>query len=215
VPPALVRRLGSKLTPVLDLDLSSSELPKQLFQSVITASVSGTTVPTLANGSAKPQQLPTVDDPNDERVAVIGMACNVPGGEDIGEFWKILVAGQSQHQELPRGTGRFEFETPWRELYTKTKWYGNLIKDYDVFDHKFLKKGPREMLNTEPQHRLLLHAAYQTLERAGYFSKPDYNKHIACFLGPEHVDYASSVNCYAPNAYIAIGSLKNMCAGKI
>ena len=215
VPAALVRRLGSKLIHVLDVDLSTSEMPKQLLQSVGTPSTNSVTIPAAINGQGSVSKHPIDIDPNSDRVAVIGMACNVPGGEDMDEFWKILVAAESQHEELPRGTGRFEFETPWREPYTKHKWFGNFIKDYDVFDHKFFKKGPREMLNTEPQHRLLLHAAYQTLEQSGYFSKPDYDKHIACFLGPGHVDYASSVNCYAPNAYTATGNLKSMCAGKI
>jgi acyl transferase domain-containing protein/acyl carrier protein/SAM-dependent methyltransferase len=215
VPSALVRRLGSKLTHVLDVDLPTSALPKQLLQSADVPSTNGVNIPASIRGQSPARQHPIDIDANDDKIAVIGMACNVPGGEDMDEFWKILVAGKSQHEELPRGTGRFEFETPWREPYTKTKWYGNFIKDYDVFDHKFFKKGPREMLNTEPQHRLLLHAAYQTLEQSGYFSKPDYDKHIACFLGPGHVDYASSVNCYAPNAYTATGNLKSMCAGKI
>lgn len=212
VPPALVRRLGTKLTHVLDLDLSSSDYPRQLFQSSQAPSTNGTIIPASVNVPAAASAI-VPDDPRDERVAVIGMACNVPGGEDMDEFWKILVAGKSQHEELP--AGRFEFETPWRKPHTKSKWYGNLIKDYDIFDHKFFKKGPREMQHTEPQHRLLLHAAYQTLEQSGYFSKPDYDKHIACFLGPGHVDYSSSVNCHEPNAYTATGNLKSMCAGKI
>ena len=215
VPPSLVRKLGSKLTHVLDLDLSSFEFPKEAFRSIAPSSVNGTASLVSTSGSANLHQPTPVNDRNDERVAVIGMACNLPGGEDMDEFWRILVAGQSQHAELPRDTGRFQFETPWREPFTKNKWYGNLIKDYDVFDHKFFKKGPREMQNTDPQHRLLLHAAYQALEQSGYFSKPDFDKHIACYIGPGHIDYASSTNCYPANAYTATGSLKSMCAGKI
>ena len=210
VPPSLTRQLGSKLSHILDIDFESSQLPKEVFQS---PRVNGTIKPVALIQPANSQHLNHSDNPADERIAIIGMSCNFPGGEDMDEFWQTLVSGKSQHEELPEG--RFQFETPWRETNTKEKWYGNFIKDYDVFDHKFFKKGPREALNSDPQHRLLLHAAYQALEQTGYFSRTGFDKHIACYLAPGNQEYASNAIGYAANAYTATGNLKSMCAGKI
>ena len=34
-------------------------------------------------------------------VAVVGIACNFPGGSDINEFWQTLVNGKNLIQEVP------------------------------------------------------------------------------------------------------------------
>ena len=146
-------------------------------------------------------------------IAVIGMACNVSGASDIGEFWELLCAGKSQHTEVP--PSRFGFETLWRKPDPKRKWYGNFIEDYDTFDHKFFKKSPREMASTDPQHRLMLQTAYQAVEQSGYFGLLNRDKHIGCYIGAGLVDYENNVACYPANAYSATGNLKSFVAGKI
>ena len=192
VPPTITRMLGSQLTQISDLDLMTSSLPGLHFN------------PSQANHLA---DLP------DERIAVVGMACQVSGAEDLEEFWKILRAGQSQHQEVP--ADRFGMGTLWREYDPNRRWYGNFIQDYDAFDHKFFKKSPREMVSTDPQQRLALQTAYQAVEQSGYFGTQKFNKHIGCFMGVGGVDYESNVACYPATAYSATGNLKSFLAGKI
>ena len=192
VPPTITRTLGSQLTQVSDLDLTTSPLPGRQFNA---------------------SQATHLADLPDESIAVIGMACQVSGAEDLEDFWKILRAGQSQHQEVP--TDRFGMETPWREYDPKRKWYGNFIHDYDAFDHKFFKKSPREMISTDPQQRLALQTAYQAVEQSGYFGTQKFDKHIGCFMGVGCVDYESNVACYPATAYSATGNLKSFLAGKI
>lgn len=146
-------------------------------------------------------------------IAVIGMSCRFPGADDLDEFWQLLCAAESQHIEVPKD--RFKFNTPWREDDGSRKWFGNFIKDHDTFDHKFFKKSPREMSSTDPQHRLMLQAAYQAVEQSGYFGRSDQNKHIGCYIGVGLVDYERNIGCYAPTAYSATGNLKSFVAGKI
>ncbi|EMR67039.1 putative polyketide synthase protein [Eutypa lata UCREL1] len=135
------------------------------------------------------------------------------GADDLDEFWQLLCAAESQHIEVPKD--RFKFKTPWREDDGSRKWFGNFIKDHDTFDHKFFKKSPREMSSTDPQHRLMLQAAYQAVEQSGYFGRSDQNKHIGCYIGVGLVDYERNIGCYAPTAYSATGNLKSFVAGKI
>lgn len=37
----------------------------------------------------------------DTEIAVIGMGCMVPGAENLGEFWKVLVNGEDHVQDIP------------------------------------------------------------------------------------------------------------------
>ncbi|OXV11593.1 hypothetical protein Egran_00646 [Elaphomyces granulatus] len=190
VPSPLIRKLGSRLVEAhCDLDLTSPRL-------------SANWLDPKAPGH-----------PSDNAIAVVGMSCQLPGADDVEEFWSLLSAGKSQHSEVP--DHRFGFETAWRDLDPKRKWYGNFIRDYDTFDHKFFKKSPREMSSTDPQHRLMLQAAYQAVEQSGYFSSPNQDKHIGCYIGVGLVDYENNIACYPANAYSATGNLKSFAAGKI
>lgn len=146
-------------------------------------------------------------------IAVIGMSCKVAGADDLGEFWKTLCAGKSQHVEVPMD--RFSFESSFRKNDSERKWYGNFIEDYDAFDHKFFKKSPREMASTDPQQRLMLSVTYQAVEQSGYFRSSKSDKHIGCYVGVGTVDYENNIACYPPNAFSATGNLKSFVAGKI
>lgn len=191
IPPSIARKLGSRLIYASEIDPKTSSQPAHLFGNTTTKDL---------------KDLP------DDRIAVIGMAAQVAGADDIVDFWKILTAGESQHREVP--TKRFEVETAWREADPNRKWYGNFIDAYDAFDHKFFKKSPREMASTDPQHRLMLQVAYQAIEQSGYFAS-DFDKHIGCYMGVGNGDYESNIACHPANAYSATGNLKSFLAGKI
>ena len=149
---------------------------------------------------------------DDESIAVVGMGCKLPGAEDPEEFWNLLLRGESQHKEVP--SDRFSFYTPWRQAQDR-QWFGNFIDDHDTFDHKFFKKSPREIASTDPQQRLMLQVAYQTLEQAGYFHTLRPEKRVGCYLGIVAVDYENNIACDEPNAYTAVGNLRSFLAGKV
>ena len=193
VPPSLLRKLGSQNIRLTELDggitWPSTELPE-------------------------PQaSLKHIGDFMDGQIAVVGMACLVPGAADLEEFSQLLRSGKSQHVEVP--TERFSFETAWRDTDPQRKWYGNFIQDFDTFDHKFFKKSPREMASTDPQHRLMLQVTYQAVEQSGYFNLPNRDRHVGCYIGVGLVDYENNIACYPANAYSATGNLKAFAAGKI
>ncbi|KAJ5634594.1 type I iterative polyketide synthase [Penicillium herquei] len=192
VPPTMLRKLGHPLIHIPDIDLSTSSLPSAL----------------LSPASASPfDHLP------DDQIAVIGMACHVPGAEDLDEYWRVLTQGQSQHTEVP--LERFSMKTAFRELEKNRKWYGNFIRDYDTFDHKFFKKSAREMSSADPQHRLVLKLAYQAIEQSGYFGSTQHGKHIGCYIGIGNNDYEHNIACHQANAYSATGNLRSFAAGKV
>ena len=193
VPPLLMRNLSPQLVHMADLVEANSRLSADTLK-----------LRTCLN-------YPHGYSEND--IAVIGVSCKVAGADDLEEFWKLICEGQSQHIEVPQE--RIGFETHWRDIDPKRKWYGNFIRDHDAFDHKFFKKSPREVTSQDPQQRLMMQVAYQAVEQSGYLNSPNADKHVGCYIGVCAHDYENNIACYPPNAFSATGNLKSFIAGKI
>ncbi|KAL4738147.1 hypothetical protein BDV11DRAFT_216171 [Aspergillus similis] len=146
-------------------------------------------------------------------IAVVGMSCKVAGADNLEEFWDLLCAGKSQHREVPKE--RFGFETIFRDVDPKRKWFGNFIGGHDQFDHKFFKKSPRESATMDPQQRHLLQIAYQAVEQSGYFHSANPDRQVGCYMGVCACDYENNIACHAPNAFSATGNLQGFIAGKV
>ncbi|KAL4961062.1 uncharacterized protein BDV14DRAFT_204062 [Aspergillus stella-maris] len=188
VPQWFVRKLGARLAHALDIDTESGHFPSALYG--------------------------LLDSSQDESIAVVGMACHFPGGNDLEEFWETVCAAKSQCTEVPPDRVDFDYAA-WRENDKQRKWFGNFIRDYDAFDHKFFGKSPREMVSTDPQHRIMLQVAYQAVQQSGYFNKPGSSKHVGCYVGIGVTDYENNIACHPSTAYTATGNLKSFAAGKI
>lgn len=160
--------------------------------------------------------MPVTPTIREDDIAVIGMSCNVPGAQDLDEFWSLLMAGESQHRELD--SSRFTFNTPFRSnSRPSNKWYGNFIDDYDAFDHKFFLKSQREASSMDPQQRLLYEAAYQAVSQSGYFQTTvkKRERNVGCYIGVCYNDYENNVSHHQPNAFSATGNLRAFVAGKV
>lgn len=116
-----------------------------------------------------------------DQIAVIGMAMQVAGANDLDDYWSLLCDGVSQHQEVPGD--RFGFDTAWRTNDPKRKWFGNFIEDVESFDHKFWRKTPRESSSMDPQQRLMMQVALQAVQQSGYFGSRTHEKRVGCFIG--------------------------------
>jgi 3-oxoacyl-(acyl-carrier-protein) synthase len=101
-------------------------------------------------------------------VAVIGMACRVPGAPDLESFWDQLVAGRdgisrlSEEELLAAGEFPERLSNP---RYVPA--YGTL-QDADAFDAALFDVPPSEAQVLDPQHRVFLECAWAALEHAGY-----------------------------------------------
>ncbi|KAE8141925.1 hypothetical protein BDV38DRAFT_278709 [Aspergillus pseudotamarii] len=188
VPQWFLRKLGSKLVYAADLDPKSGQFPPAL----------GALLGPI----------------EDDAIAVVGMACHFPGGSDLDEFWDTICAAKSQCTEVPSDRINFDYAA-WRENDKERKWFGNFVRDHDAFDHKFFQKSPREMVSSDPQHRMMLQVSYQAVQQSGYFNKAAIDQHVGCYVGIGVADYENNVACHAPTAYTATGNLKSFAAGKI
>jgi|GEM_PF-1005358 len=103
-------------------------------------------------------------------IAVIGLSGRYPQARNIDEFWENLKAGKDCVSEIPRE--RWDYSPYYDENKTKpgkiqSKW-GGFIDDVDKFDPLFFNILPEDAKYMDPQERLFLECAYETLEDAGY-----------------------------------------------
>ena len=92
-------------------------------------------------------------------VAVIGMACRLPGGIDSPEkFWESLLRGDDLVTEIPAERwDADEYYDPEQGVPGRSvsRW-GGFLDDIAGFDAPFFGFGEREAAAIDPQHRLLL-----------------------------------------------------------
>ncbi|GAA1938452.1 hypothetical protein GCM10009837_75910 [Streptomyces durmitorensis] len=103
----------------------------------------------------------------DEPIAIVGMACRLPGAPDVDTFWDGLRKGTDSIRRFTETELR-EAGIPEALLadpsYVKAKGY---IEDADHFDAAFFGYSRAEAETIDPQHRLFLECAWEGLENAG------------------------------------------------
>ena len=103
-----------------------------------------------------------------EPIAIIGMACRVPGADGLDAFWENLVGGVesirelTDEQMLAAGAGPNRIRTPG---YVRRAPVLDGIEEFDAGRFGFSR---REAEILDPQHRLLLECAASALDHAGY-----------------------------------------------
>lgn len=101
---------------------------------------------------------------NDDRVAVVGMACRVPGAASIPVLWRNLCAGVDSVRRYVHG------ELAEAGIASDPLWvpaFGHL-DELTGFDATLFGYGERDAALLDPQHRIFLEVAWWALEDAGY-----------------------------------------------
>ncbi|GKU05699.1 beta-ketoacyl synthase protein [Fusarium langsethiae] len=125
----------------------------------------------------------------ESRIAIIGMACRLPGGADSPEsLWSLLAEGRDGRREVPKS--RWD----WKSFYNKnpdtrdaTNFSHAYFLDQDVsaFDARFFNIPGTEAASMDPQQRFLLEVTYEALENAGLpieqMRGSDTSVHMAMF----------------------------------
>jgi 3-oxoacyl-(acyl-carrier-protein) synthase/enoyl-CoA hydratase/carnithine racemase/acyl carrier protein len=120
-----------------------------------------------------------------EDIAIIGLSGRYPLAKDINEFWENLKSGRNCITEIP--TDRWDhskyFDPDKNKTGTSYSKWGGFIDDVDKFDPLFFNIAPREAEYMDPQERLFLETAWQTIEDAGYTDTGLGTKKVGVFVG--------------------------------
>lgn len=128
------------------------------------------------------QRIKDLEAQNREPIAVIGMACRLPGGDNPDHFWSTLLAGEDRVRDIPDA----RLIGPWPEGVPR--WAG-LVDDVEGFDPAFFGIAPREALSLDPQQRLLLELSWEALENARVVPAKLRGSKTGVFVGLCSTDY--------------------------
>jgi polyketide synthase PksN len=115
-------------------------------------------------------------------IAVVGMAGRYPKARDLDEFWDNLRQGRDCVGDMPEERLARRAQNRAAQDYR-----GGFLDDIDRFDSLFFNISPREAEVLDPQERLFLEVAWETLEDAGYYpeilARDNAPRSVGVFVG--------------------------------
>ncbi|WP_143672080.1 type I polyketide synthase, partial [Streptomyces caniscabiei] len=114
-----------------------------------------------------------------EPIAIVGMACRLPGGiRSPEELWRAVLAGIDAISAPPAERG-------WDDEGHR----GGFLEDAADFDADLFGIAPREALAMDPQQRLLLETAWEAVERAGIAPSSLRSTRTGVYVGAMSQEY--------------------------
>lgn len=156
-----------------------------------------------------------------EPIAIVGMACRMPGAEDAAEFWELMRSGTDAVSEVP--SSRWDVDAFYDpnvgvsgKSYTRQ---GAFLDGVDQFDAPFFGISPREAANMDPQQRLFLEVGWEALENAGQPIDKLNGTQTGVFLGVTGIDYNQMLTQRLPvsnlDPYVLTGTTSIFAAGRL
>jgi len=152
-------------------------------------------------------------------IAIVGLACRLPGAESPDAFWDLLASGRDAVGEVP--PDRWDMD----EIYDpdptvpgriSTRW-GGCLPDVSGFDHDFFGISHHEATRMDPQQRLLLEVGWEALEDAGIVPERLRESRAGVFVGISTHDYARRywADPTLIDAYAGVGSALSVAANRL
>jgi acyl transferase domain-containing protein len=166
------------------------------------------------------QRLDALERARHEPIAVIGMACRLPGGATTPDaYWELLRCKGDGIVEIPPDrwdVDRYYHRDPSTPGKMYTRW-GGFLEGIDAFDARFFGITRREANAMDPQHRLVLEVAWEALEDAGVPWGVVAGSATGVFMGISNSDYArlGDRDPRAIGVYSGTGVAQNILSGRL
>ncbi|HEV3036480.1 MAG TPA: SDR family NAD(P)-dependent oxidoreductase [Candidatus Angelobacter sp.] len=117
-------------------------------------------------------------------IAIVGLSGRYPQAENLQEFWTNLKNGRDCITEIPSERWDYKlYYDPSHRLGKSYSRWGGFISDVDKFDPLFFNVSPKEAELTDPQERLFLQTAWETIEDAGYTKESISGSRVGVYVG--------------------------------
>ncbi|MFC5719432.1 type I polyketide synthase [Streptomyces gamaensis] len=126
-------------------------------------------------------------------IAVIGLACRLPGAADPAAFWRLLSEGAEAITDVPpdrwdaAAAAAADTSAPGRTDIRR----GGFLDRIGHFDAGFFGLSPKEAAAMDPQQRLMLELAWEALEDAHTRAETLRSTRTGVFVGAIWDDYAT------------------------
>ncbi|MFC5216490.1 SDR family NAD(P)-dependent oxidoreductase [Streptomyces coerulescens] len=200
-------RIGTKLPATLLFDHPT---PTRLAEHLLANVLSVTRRPSV-------EAAPTTTS-SDEPIALVAMACRLPGGVDDPEgLWRLVAEGRDAVGPFP--AARWDVESLYDpdpdapgKSYARE---GGFLDDIESFDAGFFGITPKEAAAMDPQQRLLLETAWESLERAGIVPADLAGSTTGVYVGMFGSDYLSGSRLDQLDGYVGTGSALSVASGRL
>lgn len=131
-----------------------------------------------------PAALP--DTAHADSLAIVGMACRVPGAGTLEEFWQLICDGAVQVREIPEHRRERD---GWSTIAAGVPSRGGYLEGVEGFDAGYFKISPMEAERIDPQQRLFLEVASEALADAGIAVGTEIATRTGVYVGMNTTDY--------------------------
>ncbi|MDX3707332.1 polyketide synthase, partial [Streptomyces europaeiscabiei] len=152
-----------------------------------------------------------------EPIAVVSMACRLPGGIGTPEdYWQLLVSGSDAISGLPKRWDSLGLYDPDPEAMGKSyAREGGFLDDIEGFDAEFFGISPREAQSMDPQQRIVLETVWEALERAGVRPDALNESRTGVYLGTMSSDYGKQAGLGDLDGYVSTGNASSVVSGRV
>ncbi|WP_244291307.1 type I polyketide synthase [Streptomyces subrutilus] len=159
-----------------------------------------------------------VADP-DEPIAIVGMACRLPGDVTGPEdLWRLVREGREGMSSFPDDRGwdlDGLFDPDPDSAGTSYTSQGGFVRGAGLFDAGFFGISPREALAMDPQQRLLLETSWEALEGVGIDPFPLKGTDVGVFAGVSSQGYGAGVVAPELEGFASTGTASSVASGRV
>ncbi|MET9890342.1 SDR family NAD(P)-dependent oxidoreductase [Streptomyces sp. NPDC006465] len=207
-------RIGTRLPATLLFDHPTvARLSAHLLTTALATDGRGT-----RRGAPDPPASRTPAPASDEPLALVAMACRLPGGvSDPEGLWHLVAEGRDAVGPFP--ADRWDVESlhdPDPEaLGTSYAKEGGFLDDLESFDAGFFGITAKEAAAMDPQQRMLLETAWEALERAGIVPAELAGSSTGVYVGMFGSDYLAGSRLDELDGYVGTGSAPSVASGRL